>query len=61
MIGARYYQNGGLKNTKTARKTNLMKLLLPIFIIALGYLVYLNYGCETAGAMGWEGKYCIEP
>jgi len=36
-----------------------MKILLLIFLIALGYLSWLNYGCESAGAMGWEGKYCI--
>ena len=37
-----------------------MKLLLIIFVLALGYFVYLDYGCETVGAMGWSGKYCIE-
>ena len=30
------------------------------FSLAIGYLVWLDSGCELSGVMTWEGKVCVE-
>jgi len=40
-------------NTKTA-------LIVGAFAIAgIAYLIWLDHGCDLAGAMTWHGKICL--
>lgn len=31
-----------------------------LFALGIGYIVWLNAGCELSGVMTWQGKVCAE-
>lgn len=33
--------------------------IVLFLILAVGYIVYLDYGCAIEGYMTWEGKQCV--
>lgn len=48
---------------KAIRQLNAMKTFIGFSLalaIAIGYMVWLDAGCERVGVMTWSGKVCYE-
>ena len=48
---------------KAVRQINAMKTIIAfalLFVLGVGYMVWLDAGCERVGVMTWQGKVCAE-
>ena len=38
----------------------IMSFMIMFFVAVIGYMMWLDVGCEIQGVMTWEGKSCVE-
>lgn len=41
-------------------RITVFQMFIALLLLGIGYVVWLDYGCELSGAMTWHGKVCVE-